>query len=73
MSFIVQIEIGFEVYSSVLKVRVFDYVGAFGVRADYLHYVSLLRVPLDVPSEAAAFGAAGEVFVKINQITHTAS
>ena len=73
MSFIVQIEIGFEVYGSVLEVGVFDYVGAFGVRADYLHYVSLLRVPLDVPSEAAAFGAAGEVFVEVYDVSHTLS
>ena len=70
MSFIVQIEIGFEVYGSVLEVGVFDYVGAFGVRTDYLHYEGLLCVPLDVPSEAAAFGATGEVFVQIHYVTH---
>jgi len=71
LTVIVQVKIGFEVYAAVVEYGVFDYKGALGVGADYLDDFGALRVPLNVPGEAFAFGAAGEVFVEVYDFSHT--
>jgi hypothetical protein len=63
------IKVGLEDYiASAEEIVIFKHSRAFGVSANYLYHIRLGGVPLNVPREAAAFGANSEVFVEVYHI-----